>query len=87
MIKRIKNTIKKYNLEKYPNNIQVWLISFEYNLWKMPNNYKRYLDNKYYTALWNLMNKYIYSGWEKLWGLIKRREEEREVVVNWFNKL
>jgi len=46
----------------------------------MPNNYKRYLDNWYYTGLWNLMQKYIYSWDIKMWWLVKRRIEESNLI-------
>lgn len=85
VIHRIKEIRNRYKLDQYPDHIEVWLISFAYNLWKMPDNYKWYLDNQHYTALWNLMKKYVYAKWEYLEWLNKRRIEESNVVVNWFN--
>lgn len=50
----------------------------------MPSNYERYLENKFYWGLWNLMKKYVYSWEEIMWWLVKRRNDESEIIVNWF---
>lgn len=76
VLERIENIRKKYNLEKYNDNIEIALISFVYNIWHLPEWTEWYIENWYINWLKNRMKQYIYAWNVKLGGLVKRRNAE-----------
>ena len=74
--------IIQYWLKEYPQWVQVALLSFRYNLWHLPSWTKRYLDRNDLKGLANQMQKYIYSEWEILNWLVKRRKAETNYFYN-----
>ncbi len=79
----IKSIRDRHNFYQYEDNIEVWLISFTYNLGHPPKWYQWYIQNWHIEALSNRMNEYIYWWWKVLWGLVKRRNIEWQVVTEW----
>lgn len=80
--KRIDTKRRQYDLYKYDDNVEIALLSFNHNIWSMPYAYSWYLDNWYYTALGNLMRKYIHAWWKPLRWLKIRRDAEANLLVN-----
>lgn len=72
----------RYNLKRYPDEIEVALISFTYNIGRPPLWYKWFIDNWYYNALWNRMKAYKYCGWKVCGWLVKRRYAEVDYFIN-----
>jgi len=75
-MERIQKIRDRYDLYKYDDNIEVALLSFIYNTWHPPVWMDWYIENWHINALKNMMRKYIYSNWEVMEWLKKRREYE-----------
>lgn len=72
----IQNIRDKYWLKDYSLDIQKALVSFVYNIWSLPDKMIWLLKNNYITALSNEILKYTKCWDKELWGLIKRRYAE-----------
>lgn len=79
-MERIERDINRYDLNKYPDNVKIAVLSFVYNIWSLNQSQQRLLKNHHYKALWNNFLLYRYAWWKILAWLEKRRRAERELL-------
>jgi GH24 family phage-related lysozyme (muramidase) len=80
--KVIWHIVEKYKINNIDLNKQKAIVSYVFNIWSLSKQQKQLLNNKMYCWLGNNFIKYIHSNWKVLRWLVKRRNNEKELLCS-----